>query len=393
MQRAKSDLRVGFLSYLEPTDKKGFSGTPYQMYQGLRKEFSHVIHLGPIRLNSVDRIRVSLSIFLTKVYHIIRYGVKLRTLHYRLQSRIYGRYFDKRVNEARVDVIFAPVASIEIAYMKTEVPICYHTDATFDQVWGYYHPKKYMTPLVTRMGNNLEQLAINKSNTQIFSSKWAEDHARKYYGASKTSVVKLGANLGSGYNYKPSLRAVDKEFRLLFIAVNWDRKGGGLVFDTFLKLLKEGYEGSLTVCGCIPPVAHEKMTVIPFLDKNKEEDMKEIQRLYMEANIYFMPTRADCTPIVFCEANAYGLPVITTDTGGVSSIIEDEFNGFLLPQEAASYEYVKVIKRLINEDGLYEKLSANAHAKFQEELNWEVWASKVKRILLTMKQDSNRAKS
>ena len=39
------------------------------------------------------------------------------------------------------------------------------------------------------------------------------------------------------------------------------------------------------------------------------------------------------TPIVFSEANSFGLPVLTTDTGGISSIIRDDVNGRMFGRE------------------------------------------------------------
>ena len=53
----------------------------------------------------------------------------------------------------------------------------------------------------------------------------------------------------------------------------------------------------------------------------------------------FMPTRADCTPISFCEAASYGLPVISTDTGGVAAVVEPGETGILLPLNASAEQY------------------------------------------------------
>ena len=124
------------------------------------------------------------------------------------------------------------------------------------------------------------------------------------------------------------------------------------------------------------------MDVIPFLDKNKKDDMLRFQNLFIKAHLFFMPTRADCTPIVFCEANAYGLPVITTDTGGVSSVIENGVNGFMLPINAKSEEYSKIIEDLISNKETLKKMSESSRQKYLEELNWRQWGREMKKILL-----------
>lgn len=35
-------------------------------------------------------------------------------------------------------------------------------------------------------------------------------------------------------------------------------------------------------------------------------------------HLLLLPTRAECAGIVFNEASAYGVPILLTDTGGVS---------------------------------------------------------------------------
>ena len=71
--------------------------------------------------------------------------------------------------------------------------------------------------------------------------------------------------------------------------------------------------------------------------------------ILFNTHLLFVPTRADCTPIVFCEANAFGIPVITTDTGGVSSIIKNGENGFAFPLDATPDEYANTIQSLLDD--------------------------------------------
>ena len=127
---------------------------------------------------------------------------------------------------------------------------------------------------------------------------------------------------------------------------------------------------------------HERMTVIPFLDKHNERENQELEKLYAMADFLLVPTRGDCTPIVFSEANAFGLPVITTDTGGVSEVIRNGENGFMLPFDARGDEYAALIAKLYQDDQGYEKLVRGSRAAFEDRLNWDVWGIAVREILL-----------
>src|SRR6266566_695712 len=177
---------------------------------------------------------------------------------------------------------------------------------------------------------------------------------------------------------KPSDRC-----RLLFLAAGWARKGGDIAFETLLKLEELGIAAELIVCGCTPPKAfvHERMRVIPFLDKNDQRQRRELEQLFMVSDFLLLPTRADCTPMVFCEANAFGLPVITTDTGGVSEVVRDGENGFLLPYEARGADYAEVVASLYRDEQRYVQLARTSRAAFESRLNWDAWGVAVKHIL------------
>jgi glycosyltransferase involved in cell wall biosynthesis len=167
------------------------------------------------------------------------------------------------------------------------------------------------------------------------------------------------------------------------MGVNWQRKGGDIAFETLLQLEKLGIDAHLTVCGCVPPqqLSHQRMAVIPFLDKNDEKQREEINKLFVMADFLLLPTRGDCTPIVFSEASAFGLPVITTDTGGVSGIITDGENGYMLPMSAGGADYAHVIAREYLDDRRYAFLVHSSRAAFDHRLNWDVWGKTLRQLL------------
>ena len=71
-----------------------------------------------------------------------------------------------------------------------------------------------------------------------------------------------------------------------------------------------------------------------FFDKNTEEGRRGLRELYRAATFYFMPSRAEATAIVYCEANSFGVPCLASRTGGTPSLIEDGVNGWCFPLDA-----------------------------------------------------------
>jgi len=171
--------------------------------------------------------------------------------------------------------------------------------------------------------------------------------------------------------------------RLLFMGVGWERKGGAIAFETLLKLEEMGIEAELIICGTTPPskFAHERMVVIPFLDKNDERQSKEIENLYAKSDFLLVPTRCDAYGHVFCEASAFGLPSITTNTGGVPEVVRNGENGYVLPYSARGSEYARIIAEIYQDDQRYIALVESSRNAFESRMNWDVWGSAVKQVL------------
>jgi glycosyltransferase involved in cell wall biosynthesis len=194
----------------------------------------------------------------------------------------------------------------------------------------------------------------------------------------------MGANLEEVPSKEMVLmRKRSERCHLLFMGVNWYRKGGDIAFETLLELEKMGIMAELTICGCTPPrqFVHERMQIFPFLDKNDPEQYNRLAQLYLEADFLLLPTRNECYGIVFCEAGAYGLPVITTQTGGVPEVIRDGENGFALPLAARGDEYARVIASIYQDDERYARLVRTCRAAYDERLSWDVWGKMMKTIL------------
>ena len=97
-----------------------------------------------------------------------------------------------------------------------------------------------------------------------------------------------------------------------------------------------------------------------------------------------LPTRSDCVPMVLAEANAFGLPVVTTQTGGIPSIVREGENGFMLPLSARGSDYAKVIAEIYLDDQRYAKLVTSSRAAFDARLNWDAWGIAITNSIKTM---------
>jgi glycosyltransferase involved in cell wall biosynthesis len=372
-------MNIAFLTAHDPRDRKAWSGIYYYTAKALAQYCGKVTPLGPINLH-----QVILGKILNKVSRRL-FNTAYNYSHNLSLARRYARIFQKKLSAGQFDLIFALSASLEIALLEAGPPIVTCQDGTFAQMLDYYSSFSNFSPRARREGNLVESLAISKSRLALFPSQWAARSAVHDYHADpgKVHVIPFGANLDEAPPREAILaKKRSNRCRLLFLGVEWDRKGGDIAFETLAKLEELKLPAQLTVCGCVPPkrFAHQNLTVIPFLNKDIPAHRAQLHELLLSSDFLLLPTRAECFGIVFCEASAYGLPVITADTGGVPEAVKSGENGYLLPPGAVAADYAKVIYEIFGDERGYYELVRRSRAAYEERLNWDVWGRKVRQL-------------
>ncbi len=92
--------------------------------------------------------------------------------------------------------------------------------------------------------------------------------------------------------------------------------------------------------------------------------------LSAEFDIFINTTNFDNMPVSVMEAMALGLPVISTNVGGMLYLIENGVDGILLPPNSAT-SFVQAIEELCADPLKAQTLTKNARTKM-ETLDWEV---------------------
>lgn len=376
----KKKLKIAFLTCNDSTDKKSYSGTHYYMGQALIRNGFDVTFIGPLKPweeffgRIINRLTL---IFLKK---------KFRFQDTPYFSKLYAAMALKKMKGINFDFIFAPAASKEIAFLKTEIPIVYTSDCTWKLIHNYYSKFSNILPSSVIQSDLIERRAIKNASLLLYPSQWVANSALKDYdaGVSKVGIIPWGANMDEIPSPEIAMnRKRSDECRLFFLGVHWQRKGGEIALQTLLELERMGVNAHLTICGSVPPqpVFHPRVTIIPFLSKKIPEQQKKLEALFEQSDFLLVPSRAECYGIVFAEASSYGLPSVSTDTGGVSAVVKEGVNGFLLPINATGKNYAELIHRIYNDEQLYSSLVKSAHKHYDDEINYDTWAQRLKEKL------------
>jgi glycosyltransferase involved in cell wall biosynthesis len=369
-------LRIAYFCMNDPLDKRSWSGTTYYLGQTLQRNVGEVDFLGPVRppwiLDKALRGLAKASRLFLRSEWIPKYSYFL--------NRYAASVLAKRMKGKQYDVLVAPASAPQLGLLKTELPVIYFGDSTFHCYSENYHKEFNNMGAITRWeGNWMEKKALKNSDLVIMTSEWARDSAVNDYGipSSLIEILLLGANI----DFIPPIESIfEKEkttpLTLLFLAVDWDRKGGKLALETLEQLQQLNVPAKLIVCGCQPPdgLSNPDMEVIPFLNKNLPEDHARFTHLLSSAHFLLLPTRADCSLLVACEANSYGMPAITTRVGGVPDVVNDGVNGYCLPFEADGLAYARLIQEIYSDKPRYHALIASSRRRFDEQLNWDKFA-------------------
>jgi glycosyltransferase involved in cell wall biosynthesis len=384
MDNEINPLNIALLTALDAQDRRSWSGTYYYLTQALQKYCGNVSFIGPLSASN--------EMFLGRLAHksaqlFLHKNFAFRHTH--AVSKHYAKVADTRLAGRSFDVIFALSGATEIAFLQTKVPIVLVEDANFAVLHGYHQHFSNLLESSAYQINDIQKRGINRANLILYPTEWAARAAIEYYHADKqkTYVIPFGANLEQVPTREQIFaRQRSNHCRLLFIGVNWERKGGSIALETLVALEQLGITAELTICGCVPPkgVTHPHMKVVPFLDKNDEEQRKKLEALYMQSDFFLLPTRNECFGIALCEANAFGLPVITTQTGGVPEVIRNGANGFTLPYNAGGAAYAEVIARAYQNTSLYKYLVQSSRTAYEERLNWDAWGMSTKKVLQKM---------
>lgn len=107
---------------------------------------------------------------------------------------------------------------------------------------------------------------------------------------------------------------------------------------------------------------------------------KEWIKLSEKFNIFINTTHFDNTPVSVIEAMALGLPVISTNVGGIPYLLKDQSTGMLVSDDKV-FEMVEAIKKIINDKKLNDNIVQNAYEMVQQ-FDWKLVKNKWNDILI-----------
>jgi glycosyltransferase involved in cell wall biosynthesis len=381
-------MKIAYITTFDSrTLSNQWSGTGYYIAQSLQKQSITLDYIGPLE----DRLALQ---FVSKLKS--RYYKYFRKNYIKyiepLILRDYGRQITEKLNSSKADIVFS-AGSDSIAYLECNQPIIFWADATFANIIDFYPVYSNLCQESLQNAHLIQSMSLQKSQLAIYSSDWAAQTAINYYNTDpeKVKVVPFGANIESNLTIDEIKSQIQSrptnQCKLLFLGMDWFRKGGDVALEVAEKLNNSGLKTELTIVGCQPSVDKPLpnfVKVLGFIPKSTSEGKKKIYQLIADSHFLILPSIADCTPIVFCEANSLGVPCLSRRVGGIPTIIKDDLNGKLFERDSDLIEYCEYIYNIFTNYNQYKELALSAFNEYESRLNWRVAGQKVKDLLMTI---------
>ena len=184
------------------------------------------------------------------------------------------------------------------------------------------------------------------------------------------------------------LHLVDTDFVLLLIGNDWRVKGVPAILEAMALL--PALPLHLVVVGSdAAEVFREQAKRLGVLDRcHWEPPRPAVIDFYAAADVYVSPSREDSFGLPVAEAMACGLPVITSSQAGISALLRDGIDGFVLRDPQDTQHLVSIIQQLYSQ-GPFRESVAEAAARTARDWTWDRSAAQVWALL----QDSLAAKN
>jgi len=244
------------------------------------------------------------------------------------------------------------------ADIMRDVPTVISMDATpknYDEMDAYQHGRQHAT--VERFKTAINSRAFRAARAFAPWSRWAADSLVRDYEVPQKSVhvIRPGVDLTI---FRPRLGARRAgPVRILFVGGDFERKGGPNLLEALAGISEpvELHAVTKSDISAIPP------QVSCHVYRDLKPQTSGLIELFRDADLFVLPTLAECYGLVIPEAMACGLPVISSPIGAIPELVRDGVTGYLV-SPSSTLALRNAIRTLVENPNLRTEMGTTALA-------------------------------
>lgn len=237
-------------------------------------------------------------------------------------------------------------------------------------------------PFQRKIGQKFIQTALGLSDCIIAVSKESARQLREITQSQNISVITNAIDI-SIFNGEKKLSTDvkhDGAVRLLFVGAIGKLKGEKDLIRA-LAILRDGKPNlKVSFLGYGAESLKEycdELEITDFVEYLGAVSMDERVRFFQQSDIFVLPTYAEAMPMSVIEAMAAGLPVISTQVGGIPELIEDGADGLLFTPGDVNALAEKISFLLNNKDARI-RIGNKAKQKAREQMDFRLYVNKLR---------------
>ncbi|PIP53401.1 hypothetical protein COX08_01210 [Candidatus Beckwithbacteria bacterium CG23_combo_of_CG06-09_8_20_14_all_34_8] len=237
----------------------------------------------------------------------------------------------------------------------------------------------YPTKNLTIYQNLLLKYKKAKVNL-ITVSDFSRNQICKYIPIAKENVVAFPPFVNNYQCQKPN--KTTGQINILTCGhVIW-YKQPDLWLNIALKIVSKYENVNFTWVGSGPDIQKIKNAIpLNYVKRINFVGMKvDLSPFYCKADIYFQPSLIESFGMSVAEAMSASLPVLATDVGALSEVIDQEKTGYLVKNNDQE-NLIQKLELLINDPKLRQRLGALGSVKFEKQYNFKNWVNKMDQSL------------
>jgi glycosyltransferase involved in cell wall biosynthesis len=229
-----------------------------------------------------------------------------------------------------------------------------------------------------------ERRVYNSMERVLTFSQYMRDSIVKNYDIAEDRVMALGAGMNLDEIPEP---APDKQYdsqEILFIGVEFERKGGPQLLQAFRALRETHPAAVLHIVGprklSIPPPLDTNVKYHGFLSKGDPRGRELLRQLFNRSSLFVMPSLYEPFGIAPLEAMAHGIPAILSNGWALPELVTPGLTGELVEVGSVS-DLTDQMKALLSSPDLLKQMGERARS---EVLAKYTWGAVVDRLLTTI---------
>ena len=172
---------------------------------------------------------------------------------------------------------------------------------------------------------NLERTLYNAADRIVVTATHVEQTLVRSYGCDpkRVATIFIGANVAA----TATSSGLDRYAagRILFVGIDWVRKGGPTLLAAFNEVASKFPDATLTIAGCSPSLSHPRVRATGLIPR------PEVAALFEGASIFCLPSIVEPSAVASVEAMGFRLPVVATTVGGFPGMVNEGETGLLVP--------------------------------------------------------------